>query len=138
MKISLANRGVPQHVISSSVRRLHDRSSKNGITIHIPQAMYEDVKPKNGVSTQLLTLPVDKTVMQLDKIPTDDEISSLWSEISSYFHRKGVSSSEHFSKPVRNRRCQNTHQQPIKLWKRQQPISQPVISDHTRNSSGMY
>ena len=146
MKISLTNRGgaFPQHVISSSVRRLSERSSKNGITIHIPQAMYnQQVRPKNGISTQLITLPVDKTVMELNKIPTDDEISVLWSQISSYFHHKGVDSSEHFnnlpnsSKPVRHKRCQNTSQQHIKLWKRQQQIPQPVISGYT-NNSGLY
>jgi hypothetical protein len=135
MKITLSHAQQPGAIRKS-------RSPKNGITLHSAQS-YDDISHTHQtrkdilqVSPQLFTLPIDKTI--IDKVPTDDEINVLWSQINAYFYNTkspngmGGANKVH-SAPLLSKtgRVSTTPQPPVKLWRRRQQLQEQSKSGTT-------
>ena len=131
MKISLASPS------SSSPSNAYPQKSKNPRNGLYPSSTYEDDRDSShsprSLSPQLITLPVDRTILDNNRTPTDEEINSLWRHINAYLNKSGEDTPSreshthhHISRGIR---CRNSHH-PVKLWRRQQQQQQKQQQSH--------
>ncbi|XP_003386226.1 PREDICTED: myosin-M heavy chain-like isoform X2 [Amphimedon queenslandica] len=131
MKISLASPS------SSSPSNAYPQKSKNPRNGLYPSSTYEEDRDSShsprSLSPQLITLPVDRTILDNNRTPTDEEINSLWRHINAYLNKPGEDTPSreshthhHISRGIR---CRNSHH-PVKLWRRQQQQKQQQQQSH--------
>ena len=126
MRISLASPASP------SAQK--PKSPRNGF---FPTSTYEDerdpAQPPRPLSPQLITLPVDRTILDSNRTPTDEEINTLWKHINAYLNKSGedtpTKESHAYQHISRGIRCRNSHH-PVKLWRRQQQQQQATHAHH--------
>ena len=141
MKISLASPSSPSNPYPQK-----SKNPRNGL---YPSSTYEDDRDSSHsprpLSPQLITLPVDRTILDNNRTPTDEEINTLWRHINAYLNKSGEDTPSreshahhHISRGIR---CRNSHH-PVKLWRRQQQQQKQQQTHHEEpaatNKQGIY
>ena len=128
MRISLNNRGLPSNhqILSSTITKIgtsnRNHSGRNGITIHIPQAMFQDTSHTRLPCNNMLRMPS----MNKEDIyhQSEDDGDTLWTQISTFVHERN--NEVVHERPIRGR-CYYSNQQQVKLWKKQDHTPTPPI-----------